>query len=61
MWRQRGRVVRASDLQSGDPGASFSKVPITFWARNQIKYSNRNIRNKGAGAGQQTTPFCFTN
>ena len=36
MWRQRGRVVRASDLQSGDPGASFSKVPVTFWARNQI-------------------------
>ena len=27
----------------------------------EIKYSNRNIRNKGVGPGQQTTPFCFTN
>ena len=35
-WRQRGRVVRASDLKSGDPqfkfrsGACFSKIPKLF-------------------------------
>ena len=27
----------------------------------EIKYSNRNIKNKSAGPGQQTTAFCFVN
>ena len=41
------------------PRARFSKVPVTF--RPEIKYSNRIIKNKSAGPGQQTTPFCVTN
>ena len=32
------------------PGAWFSKVAVTFWARN-YKYSNRNIKNKSAAPG----------
>ena len=31
------------------PGARSSKVPVTL--RAQIKYSNRNIKNKSAGPG----------
>ena len=39
-------------------GARFSKVPVTFRAR-EIKYSYRNVKNKSKGPGLQTTPFCF--
>ena len=52
LTRFDGNVKRSPLTRSG---ARFSKVPVTFRAR------NRNIENKSAGPGQQSTPFCFIN
>ena len=57
----------AEDLNSGRPSTNpaSGQGPVSRKSRYlygpEIKCSNRNIKNKSAGPGQQTTQFCFIN
>ena len=59
--RQRGWRKIYSPLKKweGNRGPFLEKSRQLFGP--EIKYSNRNIKNKSAGPGQQSTPFCFIN
>ena len=49
-WQPRSRGSLLFDRKGVyDPGARFSKVPVTFGS--EIKYSKRNIKDKSAVPG----------
>ena len=45
----------------GNPGQGPVSRKSRWLYGPEIKYSNRNIKNKSAGPGKQTTLFCFIN
>ena len=57
-WRHRVNGLLSPLSRVWGP---FLESPGNFSGPKEIKYSNRNIKNKSAGPGQETNPFCFTN
>ena len=54
------RCIGLSTFWATGATGPFLESPGNF-SGPEIKYSDRNIKNKSAGPGQQTTPFCFIN